>query len=109
LVVVALLVARHGPTWTGGFIAALVYNVIAGSIVGLLLWLYILNSLPAGTAGINTLAIPVVGVVSAWLQLGERPGALEAAGMALIVAGLAVLTAWGFKRSRQAGWKDLQA
>jgi drug/metabolite transporter (DMT)-like permease len=102
LVVVALLVARHAPTWTGGFIAALVYNVIAGSVVGLLLWLYILNSLPAGTAGINSLAIPVVGVLSAWLQLGERPGALEAVGMALIVAGLAVLTARGIRLSRQA-------
>jgi len=69
-------------------------------VVGLLLWLYILNSLPAGTAGVNSLAIPVVGVLSAWIQLGERPGALEAVGMALIVAGLAVLTAWGFRRSR---------
>ncbi len=100
LVAVALLVARHAPTWTSSFIAALVYNVIAGSVVGLLLWLYILDSLPAGTAGINALAIPVVGVLSAWLQLGERPGALEAVGMALIVAGLAVLAAWGFWRSR---------
>jgi drug/metabolite transporter (DMT)-like permease len=102
LIVVALLIADSGPAWTGAFTAALIYNVIAGSVVGLLLWLYILNSLPAGTAGVNSLAIPVVGVLSAWIQLGERPGTLEAVGMALIVGGLAVLTAWGFRRGRQA-------
>jgi len=42
-------------------------------------------------AGIGTLATPVVGVASAWIQLGERPGPGEAAGMLLIVIGLALL------------------
>jgi drug/metabolite transporter (DMT)-like permease len=101
LIVVAALVDRHGPTWTGSFVAALVYNVIGANAIAWMLWMYILDSLPAGTAGINTLAVPVVGVLLAWLQLGERPGALEAVGMALIVAGLAVLTWWGLRRSRQ--------
>jgi len=57
------------------------------------LWLYILHSLSTGTAGLSSLAVPVVGVVSAWIQLGERPGVLEAAGMGLIVIALAILTA----------------
>jgi len=102
LIVVALLVDRQGPTWTASFVAALVYNALGASAIAWVLWLYILDSLPAGTAGINTLAIPVVGVLSAWLRLGEQPGRLEAAGMALIVAGLAVLTAWGLGKTRKA-------
>jgi drug/metabolite transporter (DMT)-like permease len=101
LIVVALLVDKEGPTWNASFIGALVYNVIAGSAIAWLLWLYILHNLPAGTAGISSLAIPVVGVIAAWVQLGERPGALEAVGMGLIVAALAILTARGLRSSRQ--------
>ena len=101
LVAVALLVDHQGPTWSGSFIGALVYNVLAASAVAWVLWLYVLDSLPAGTAGISSLAIPVVGVLTAWLQLGERPGAAEAVGMGLIVAALALLTARGYLMNRR--------
>jgi drug/metabolite transporter (DMT)-like permease len=101
LIVVASLVDQEGPTWNASFTAALAYNVIAGSAIALLLWLYVLHNLPAGTAGISSLAIPVVGVTAAWIQLGERPGALEAVGMGLILAALAILTARGLRNSRQ--------
>jgi len=57
----------------------------------LLVWFFILRTLPASTAGIGTLATPVGGVASAWIQLGERPGPGEAAGMLLIVVALALL------------------
>lgn len=101
LMVVALLVDHTGPTWSGSFIAALIYNVIPASAVAWLLWLYVLHQLPAGAAGIRTLAIPVVGAVSAWIQLGERPGAVEGVGLGLILLALAVLTAWEWRTSRQ--------
>ena len=39
------------------------------------------------------LAVPVLGVASAWLQLGEVPTLVEGVGMALIIAALAVLAA----------------
>ena len=68
----------------------------------LLLWMYVLHNLPAGTAGLSSLAIPVVGVLSAWIQLGERPGTLEAIGMGLIVAALAVLSSRGLLSGRKA-------
>lgn len=103
LIVIALLVDKQGPAWTGSFIAALAYNAVAASAIAWVLWLFILDSLPAGTAGISTLAIPVVGVLTAWVQLREQPGAMEAIGMALILAGLAVLTAWGVRGSGIAG------
>ena len=44
----------------------------------------------AGVAGVASLLTPVIGVLSAWLQLGERPGALELVGIACIVAALLV-------------------
>jgi drug/metabolite transporter (DMT)-like permease len=37
---------------------------------------------------LGTLATPVVGVLAAWIQLGETPTFLEAAGMVLIIGAL---------------------
>jgi drug/metabolite transporter (DMT)-like permease len=89
LVIVAFIVPEGPINWSSSFVAALLYNVIPGNAIAWFLWLYILEKLPAGVAGMGSLAIPLVGVMSAWLQLGERPGPYETAGMLLI--GLALL------------------
>jgi drug/metabolite transporter (DMT)-like permease len=91
LVIVALLVSPSSPVWSGSFIAALVFNVVPVTGLGLLLWFYALRTLPAGTAGFASLATPVLGVIFAWIQLGERPGVYEAVGIILIVSALCVL------------------
>jgi len=100
LVALALLLDQQGPEWTGVFVLTLVYNVVLGNAVAWLLWLYGLRKLSAGAAGLATLATPVVGVAAAWLQLGERPNGWEAAGMALIIGALAVVTARGLLATR---------
>ena len=46
--------------------------------------------MPAGVAGIASLATPVVGVLSAAIQLHEIPPPAELAGMGLIVIALVV-------------------
>jgi drug/metabolite transporter (DMT)-like permease len=92
LVAIALVVDERPIVWSGYFIWALLYNGIGGMAVATLLWLYILQRLPATISGLNALAVPIVGVVAAWLQLGERPTTAEGAGMALILVGLALLT-----------------
>ena len=91
LVIVALLVTHSPPVWSGSFVAALLFNIMPVTGVGLLLWFYALRTLPAGTAGLASLGTPVLGVVFAWIQLGERPGLYEATGMILIVSALCVL------------------
>lgn len=86
--------------WSAYFTGALAYNAVLATALAWLLWLYALDRLPAGIAGMGTLAVPLVGIAGAWLQLGERPAPTEAAGMTLILTGLAVL-AWGQLRRRQ--------
>jgi drug/metabolite transporter (DMT)-like permease len=99
LVIVAFII-REGPVnWSVPFIAALVYNVIPGNAVAWFLWLYVLEKLPAGVAGMGSLAIPLVGVVSAWLQLGERPGPFEAVGMLLIGLALLIFSVYALQTS----------
>jgi drug/metabolite transporter (DMT)-like permease len=47
--------------------------------------------MPAAVAAIGVLGIPVVGVFSSALLIGEPVGAAELAALALVVSGLAVL------------------
>ncbi len=101
LVAVAALTYHGGPEWTAAFVGSLTYTVLLANVLAWVLWLYALRALSAGAAGLGTLAIPVVGVLAAWLQLGEQPGAVEAAGMILIVSALAVLAAGGIVAGRR--------
>ncbi len=90
---VAIALGEHSTpiVWSGPFIGALLYSGILATAVVLPLWLYLLNRLSAGVASIGTLAIPVVGVLAAWLQLGERPGFVEVIGILLILIALFLL------------------
>jgi drug/metabolite transporter (DMT)-like permease len=80
-------------TWSSYLIGALIYNAIPATALAWLLWLYALNELPAGIAGMGTLMTPLVGVLAAWFQLGERPGLIDALGMVGIFGALTVLVA----------------
>ncbi|MGH8660256.1 MAG: EamA family transporter [Burkholderiales bacterium] len=63
-----------------------------GVVTDWLLWLFILNRPPAGIAGLSIMAVPALGVLFSLLQLAERPGTVELAGMLLIGASLALLS-----------------
>src|SRR5690606_40896830 len=86
LVAAALLVPERPIEWTAYFIGAVAYNAIGGTAIAMLLWLYILQRLPATISGLSSLIVPIVGVVAAWAQLGERPTAAEGTGIVLILA-----------------------
>jgi drug/metabolite transporter (DMT)-like permease len=92
LIVIAAFTWSQAPVWSGSFIWTLSFVVLLGNALGWFLWVFVLHSFTAGSAGISTLAIPVVGVVTAWIQLGERPSAIEAVGMMSILAALAIIT-----------------
>jgi drug/metabolite transporter (DMT)-like permease len=99
LAALALVVPERSIDWTPTFVAALVYNGVGGMALASLLWLYILQRLPAVLSGMSSLVVPVVGIVAAWVQLGERPGVAAGVGMVLILAGLGVLLLAGTKVS----------
>lgn len=65
-------------------------------------WAYfrVVELLPTSVATLGTLAIPIVGVLSSALLLGERVGAPEIAALGLVVAALALIAA---PRSAPAG------
>jgi drug/metabolite transporter (DMT)-like permease len=88
LVLAALLIPSQPIRWSVSFISALAYSGILAGTIAWLLWFYALSRLTAGVAGLGTLGAPVVGVLTARIQLGEIPSGLEIIGMALIIGAL---------------------
>jgi len=76
--------------WTPALVLALAYNALL--VYGLIwfLWFWVLQNMEAGLASLGTLAVPVVGVLSGVVLLGERPTAPEWSGMALTLVALGI-------------------
>jgi O-acetylserine/cysteine efflux transporter len=77
------------------------YTAVLSSLVGYGVWNSLLARYPSSQVVPWVLLVPPVGIISAWLCLGETPGAAELAGGAVLVLG--VLVAQGrLRRVRQA-------
>lgn len=104
LLVAAVFTTYYALVWSPTFVEALAFCALLASAFGWFAWLYILEVLPAGVAGMSSLAVPVAGVALAGIQLKEIPTVSESIGMALIVLALCVLSARGVvsgKRERK--------
>ena len=100
LVAFALFWPSREANWTPSLIGALGFNIVLANALAWLLWLYALRRLSAGTTSMVSLLTPVIGVLAAALQLGERPLANELTGMLLIGVGLLLLSVEGLRRRR---------
>ena len=99
LLALALVSRPHAPVdWAPEFIVALTFCAVLATGLGWWLWTYVLSHTSAGLAGLNSLGIPVIAVAASAIQLGERPPALELAGMSLIAAALGLLALAGLRR-----------
>lgn len=99
LVILTLLTRERAVTWTGTYIAALLYNGLLSSGVCWVLWALVVQRLSANVAGLTSLAVPVAGVLFAWGLLHERPSGPEWIGIVLIGVALFVLN---FRRRMRA-------
>jgi drug/metabolite transporter (DMT)-like permease len=79
--------ARLSPVGT----AALAYSVVLGVIVGQWLWFRLVGMLPIAVAGVCSLAVPPVGVLSGALLLGERVGWPELLALTLVTAAIGLV------------------
>ncbi len=70
---------------------ALAYSGVLASGWGWWVWMCALQKLPAGTIGLNALAVPVLAVLAAWLEQGEQPDHMEMGGMLSVGVGLLLL------------------
>jgi drug/metabolite transporter (DMT)-like permease len=54
--------------------------------------LYALQKLAAGVASMTSMLAPLIGVLGAWVQLGEKPTVIELYGMAFIALALLIIS-----------------
>ncbi|MBB5444286.1 MULTISPECIES: EamA family transporter [unclassified Paraburkholderia] len=71
-------------------IFAIVYLAFIATLVGYGLWSRLLSRYPASQVAPFSLLVPIVGLASASLLLGEQLSAMQVAGALLVMAGLAV-------------------
>ena len=86
-----LLVGFDLSAVTATGVAALVYAAAAGTFGGLMLFLWVNQRFGATAASLTSYVLPVVAAVGGVLFLGEQITPVMAAGMALIIAGIALL------------------
>ena len=92
LVVMAFLVEAPPIEWSPRLFAAIGFNAILCNALAWLLWLYALQRLAAGVASMTSMMAPLIGVLAAWIQLGEQPSTSEIEGMLLIGLALIVIS-----------------
>jgi drug/metabolite transporter (DMT)-like permease len=79
----ASLAAMSGITWF-----AVIYNIFFAGTLAYWAWFRMARTLPVAVSTVASLPVPVVGVLSGMLVLGERPGASEWIGLTLVLASL---------------------
>jgi len=96
--------ARIGDSFTGlgsptglAALGGLAFTVLIGTLLGSGLWTSLMARHPAGVVAPFSMLVPVVGIGSAWLILGERTAPVELACGALVVGGVLL----GSVRGRQ--------
>lgn len=79
----------HLPSLPTHVLLWLGYNGFIGMGLAYFLWFVVVDRLPAMTASLGSLLVPVVGVIGSALVVGERPNVTDALGFALIFAAAA--------------------
>jgi drug/metabolite transporter (DMT)-like permease len=70
---------------------AVVYNILLAGTVAHWAWFYLARTLPVAVSSLSSLPVPVVGVFSGILVLGETPGPQEWVALALVVGALFIV------------------
>jgi len=76
----------RSPSAAGWF--ALVYNMFLAGTLAHWAWYSLARTLPVAVSSMSSLPVPIVGVFSGMLLLGERPGLGEWTALALVVAAM---------------------
>jgi drug/metabolite transporter (DMT)-like permease len=101
LTVLPLALTLPGAQWGLAYVVLLLWTGAVSTATGFLLWIAVLRFLPAGTASLNMFAIPVIALLSSMAIFGEWLSTHEWTGIALIGAGLAIVSLRAWRASRR--------
>lgn len=77
--------------WNGESVFYLIFAGALASSLAYVLWFYILSKIEASKASVTLLFVPIIGVLSVWLFLGEPLYPKTLFGMVLVVSGIALV------------------
>jgi drug/metabolite transporter (DMT)-like permease len=83
---ISSLAHMSGTAWF-----AVLYNIFLAGTVAHWAWFTMARTLPVAVSSLSSLPVPVVGVLSGILFLGERPGPSEYIALALVLASLSAV------------------
>ena len=86
------LATMSGTAWF-----AVLFNIFVSGAIANWAWFRMARTMPVAVSSLSSLPVPVVGVLSGMLFLGERPGASEFVALALVLASLATVM-WPARR-----------
>ena len=92
--------AIDAPAWSGATWASLVWGAVINFGISQLLWFALARELPAQASAFSLMAVPMVGVLSSALVIGEVPRASD--WLAVLFIGAAIAAATGAARSDNA-------
>jgi O-acetylserine/cysteine efflux transporter len=92
LAALSLSLGEGAPTVGVGGIFAVLYVVVGATFFGFGSWAWLMRRHPASRVVPFALLVPPVGIATAWIALGEQPGAAELIGAVVVLAGLAITT-----------------
>ena len=89
----ALLTAESLPALplSGAVITAMSFHIVVGTAIAYWLWFILSERVSATVSSMTTLMVPVVGVLTAMLLVGDRPSAADWCGFALVLGGAALI------------------
>jgi drug/metabolite transporter (DMT)-like permease len=96
----ALVLREHPVQWSTRGVAALLYLVFFGSIVGYSAYAYVMDRLPVAIVSIYPYVNAVVAVTLGWLFYREPFGVRESLAMLIIFTGVAIVKAAAGKLKR---------
>jgi O-acetylserine/cysteine efflux transporter len=73
-------------------VSSAIYTAVGSSLFGYVVWNSLLATYPVGSVVPFTLLVPVTGLATAWIVLGQRPTLTEVIGGLLLMAGVATAT-----------------
>ena len=101
IVILAVVLPAPPIQWTTTFINTILFSVFLSGSLAWVLWIYALQRLQAGIASMASMLAPVIGVLSAWIQLGEVPKTHELVGMLLIALSLVIISTINIRKHTQ--------
>jgi O-acetylserine/cysteine efflux transporter len=92
LTLLSLALGEGAPSIGVDGALAVVYVVVGATFFGFGSWVWLMRRHQASRVAPFTLLVPPVGILAAWVTLGEQPNAAELAGTGVVLAGLAIAT-----------------